>query len=241
MTFYTFLSRYYKQLFPLNTRAAAFIQGLCRKGGCILDAGCGDGALVTYLKAQGLEARGFDLDEAMIANARKGLDAPDIFRTGHLKDAAGLYGGEGPFDLVSCLGNTFVHVPPGEQIDFLKQLRKLLAPAGILVLQSLNYENILYRNLPFPVMERPACRFVREYREKKGPGGGPWVFNTILEDKATGRVYENRLDHYPVWKDSLDVWMELCGFASWEFYGSWEGGPLDKTGLPFILVARNPS
>lgn len=98
--------------------------------GVICDMGCGPGQIARYLHDRGVEVCGVDLSLAMVERAR-GLN-PDIsFRRGDMLALAGIaddsYGGVAAF-------YSIIHVPRPALRQALAELKRVLRPAGVLLL-----------------------------------------------------------------------------------------------------------
>ncbi|HWT03393.1 MAG TPA: class I SAM-dependent methyltransferase [Pyrinomonadaceae bacterium] len=97
--------------------------------GPICDMGCGPGQTARYLHTRGVEACGVDLSPEMVRHARR-LN-PDIpFQQGDmlaLSDAADeTYGGVAAF-------YSLIHVPRPRLVEALGELKRVLRPAGTLL------------------------------------------------------------------------------------------------------------
>ena len=96
----------------------------------ILDAGCGTGGLLHFLRDRGYwNLKGFDLScEAVDWCRRHDLDV----RQGNLTDIADLYGEESAEVIVS--NYTLYFFNKREQEDVMEQCRRVLKPGGLLIL-----------------------------------------------------------------------------------------------------------
>ena len=131
---YASVSRQYIELFDGDWGAhevdAAFLrQHLARSPGPVLDLGCGPGYWTAHLHALGVEVTGIDMVPEFVDHARArhpGLD----FRLGAMTEV------DVPEHSVAGLLSWFstIHVPPAELAAVLAGFRRLLAPAGTLVL-----------------------------------------------------------------------------------------------------------
>ncbi len=97
--------------------------------GPVCDVGCGPGQVARYLRDRGVETCGVDLSAEMVRQAR--LLNPDIpFAQGDMLDLAGVadgsYGGVAAFYSV-------LHVPRESVVKALGELRRVLAPGGVLL------------------------------------------------------------------------------------------------------------
>lgn len=92
-----------------------------------LDYGCGSGGFVSYLRAQGIDAWGFDQGRAVER-------LPESFP---LLREADLAARSGSFDVVSAI-EVIEHIP--DPIAALRQIRRLMKPGGVLLLTTGNAE-----------------------------------------------------------------------------------------------------
>ena len=244
MDFYTILSEYYEEIFPQSQDSLDFIKRRVPSGSTLLDAGCGTGSMVRQLRRSEIAAMGFDLDESMIGEAISklsseapfpGSDNPSVFKSGNLTDMAQLYG-DMVFDSVICLGNTLIHIPFNLQFQFLQDAAKMLKTGGSLILQILNYNNIMDEGMTFPLIETKHCLFRRRY--EAGPAEGMLYFMTELEEKETGRVFENSIIHYPLMPETLMAALSMSGFAEWDTFGSYSEAAAVSGQLPLIVTAQ---
>ena len=109
------------------------------KGRRVLDAACGEGYGTAMLAAAGAEsAHGVDIDEATVgaAGAKYGLEFTRA-------DVAALPFGDASFDLVVSF-ETLEHVPDAARA--IGELRRVLAPGGLLVASTPNSDRYLVEN-----------------------------------------------------------------------------------------------
>ncbi|MEU5096504.1 class I SAM-dependent methyltransferase [Streptomyces sp. NPDC020996] len=112
---------------------ARFCAALVPAGARVLDAGCGTGRVMIRLAELGYECVGVDLDESMLAVARK--QAPDLpwFHTDLTGFDPALLGIAADFDLVVAAGNVFPLLAAGTEATVVKRLAAALRPGGLLV------------------------------------------------------------------------------------------------------------
>lgn len=112
---------------------ASFVAALVEPGARVLDAGCGTGRVGVRLDEIGFEVTGVDVDESMLAVARR--TAPQV--PWHRADLASLtaadLGGSSGFDLVVMAGNVVPLLAPGTVGRAVSALVALLRPGGVLV------------------------------------------------------------------------------------------------------------
>ena len=94
----------------------------------VLDGGCGTGRVGIELARHGVEVVGVDLDESMLATARRA--APQL--TWVRADLASLDLGR-TVDLVVLAGNVVLFTPPGTEAALVAGCARHLDPGGLLV------------------------------------------------------------------------------------------------------------
>jgi SAM-dependent methyltransferase len=100
----------------------------------VLDAGCGTGRVAIELVRRGITAVGVDLDDAMLATARR--KGPGV--EWHHLDLATLdlrddQGARRQFDAVVAAGNVIIFLRPGSEPEVVARLADHLAPGGRLI------------------------------------------------------------------------------------------------------------
>jgi SAM-dependent methyltransferase len=117
--------------------ARYFEKTLPRKGR-VLEAGCGVGQYVAYLRSKGIPIEGLDFSESAIALAK--LNFPDLpVRVGDLRriDAP-----DGAFDAILCFG-VIEHFENGPD-EIMKELKRVLSANGRLYI-SVPYDSLSFR------------------------------------------------------------------------------------------------
>jgi len=94
----------------------------------VLDAGCGTGRVGRELARRGIGVVGVDLDDVMLATARR--KAPPI--EWHTADLAAVDLGR-QFDAVVAAGNVMIFLTPGTEPQVLANLARHLVPGGLLI------------------------------------------------------------------------------------------------------------
>lgn len=112
---------------------ASFVAALLAPGGRVLDAGCGTGRVGVRLDELGYHVVGADVDESMLAVARR--TAPQV--PWHRADLASLTAadldGADDFDLAVMAGNVVPLLAPGTVGRAVSALVALLRPGGLVV------------------------------------------------------------------------------------------------------------
>jgi SAM-dependent methyltransferase len=124
--------------------------------GSALDLACGTGVLCRIMKENGIESRGMDFSEGMIAIAR--AESPEI-----PYDVADMtvYRPDAQFDLVTCTGDALNHIPALPDLGrIFENVYAYLAPGGYFIFDLLD-ENEISTEEPFDLQfdEHISARF----------------------------------------------------------------------------------
>ena len=237
MKFYQAIAKYYDQIFPLNLAQIPFTLnaiGPQSKKLSILDVGCATGNFAVALRNTGADVTAIDLDSTMIQLAQK--KAPDInFFVLNMLEISEFFQ-TFQFDIISCYGNTLVHLESENQINsFLRQTRAQLKSGGKLLLQILNYDFILDAGIThLPLIENEYLRFERSYRQLES---NKLAFDTRLLLKNTNEILENSVSLIPLRQLELEKLLRECGFSTSAFYNNFSRTAVDRT-LPLIAEAE---
>jgi SAM-dependent methyltransferase len=94
----------------------------------VLDAGCGTGRVARELARRGLDVAGVDIDEELLATARR--KAPDL--EWRLEDLTTVDFGR-TFEAVVAPGNVIIFLTPGTEAAVIANIARHLAPGGVLI------------------------------------------------------------------------------------------------------------
>jgi len=136
-----------------------FVTDALRNRNCknVLDAACGTGVDSIMLLEEGFDLTSIDLSDKMLKVALKtrwdrrkepAFDAWDIEEANWLTLPEDVPG-EGQFDAVICMGNSFAHLPLMDEMKesshlmALRNFSNMLKPGGVLVIDHRNYDHIL--------------------------------------------------------------------------------------------------
>lgn len=137
---YHLLSQYYDQLFKFNPKLKDFLFPYATKAGHALDLGCGTGRLTDVIDQLGMHVKGIDLDPHMIEIARRKyphLEFKSEDMIEYMKNPSQTY------DLITCFGNTIVHLEQDLLNQLFTQVSLLLNKHKYFIIQLLNYQKIL--------------------------------------------------------------------------------------------------
>jgi SAM-dependent methyltransferase len=155
---------YYRQIFEVEERhwwyrgmrtisAALLGSRLTRPGQRLLDAGCGTGGFLGWVKARSefASVAGVDIGSAAIELARTRLPAADL-RAAPLR---ALPSEDGSFDLV-VTNDVLQHISEEDVDQSLRELRRVLAPGGTLFLRTNGARRIRCERDDWRAYDRPT-------------------------------------------------------------------------------------
>ena len=163
-------------------RLLAFLQPRTPPRASLLDVGCAAGLFVREAVDRGFDATGCDYSEAAIAYGKEHFGVKIIRSIAELIDAP-----DNQYDVVTIL-HVIEHLP--DPLKVLRELRRVLKPGGLLLLETVNYRAHyeIEKHLKFLI---PIYGFLTHRK------GLPWV----------------PFDHLYHWSpQSLERAMEMAGF-----------------------------
>ncbi len=244
MSFYESIATWYDYIFPVSPLQISFVQtkmeGLGGKE--LLDVGCGTGNLSIQLANEGANVTGLDLDVQMLDVARgkaKNLSNVRFMQSDMLKLKD--HFAPASLDGIVCFGNTLVHLlKPGEVRKFFRQCHEILKPSGVVLLQMINYDNVLDNDLQgLPSIENDQIRFDREYQLREQDE--LINFKTLLTVKESGKTIKSSVVLQPLRRELLTQILEDTGFGIVDLYGSFEMSVFMPSSLPFVAEIRPTS
>lgn len=234
MAFYTRISGYYNEIFPLNKAQVNFVNELGVKGLNILDIGCGTGNLSAVLAEGANSVVAIDINNEMLEIARHKAQRSNVkFEKTSMLQLESKYDPD-QFDTVLCFGNTLVHLTDIELIkSFIKQVRQVLKHNGKFLFQIINYDNVIDNNLKgLPTIENDKVRFERKYTFNQN---GLIEFETILIIKETMDTISNCVELYPLRKDGVENILGNSGFSEINSYSSFKKDPYNPNSIPLVF------
>lgn len=238
MAFYEELMQYYEDVFPLTPLKIHWMKTLIagRSTETLLDVGCATGAFCHALASAMKSVDGFDLDPSMIEKAQEQYSAANVrFRQGDMLETCKVFDGAA-YDVITCFGNTFVHVEQSRLKEVFDSIRSCLKEDGLFVGQILNYDTVLDKPVKvLPLIDNERITFERYYDWKNEHA---IEFTTVLTEKRTSKVFRNVIDLYPIRKGSLEYLLKQAGFTAIRFYKNYKGEPAVGEHLPLIFVAE---
>jgi SAM-dependent methyltransferase len=213
-----------------------------------LEVGCGAGRILGYVAQLGGEAHGIDISPAMVEHCRSRYPAAHT----HVGDLADIgRTAEGPFDAVLALDNVLDVFDDAERRRVLADLKRLLAPDGLVIFSSHNLAYVdrgapdrnaatsggRLRGLLGEVMSRPPSNLARAVaripgrrrnRKRLGPLQRRGDSYAIINDSA----HDYALLHYYIGRDDQARQLQETGYELLEC--------LDADGQPVGAGEPNP-
>lgn len=226
MDFYSNLSYYYDEVFPLDNNKVLFLKEAFQDKNNILDIGCATGAYVKALSDEGFNVLGIDLDQDMIKLAKKKY--PDLqFKVLDMMDLK-----DEKYDGIYCIGNTLVHIQDINKA--ITNFEKSLNHKGVLVIQILNYDRILNEKITtLPLIKNDKLTFIRNYEFNKDYLN----FHTTLVVKDNSYASTTKL--YPFRYHDLCNILKNNGFMDINAYNGFTKTPFNiRESFALVITAR---
>ena len=222
MSFYQQIAPFYHHIFKINANQVNFIKLSIPKTDCkILDIGCGIGTLSFELTNNYTNVLGIDMDAEMIRVASQKMEKSKSIQFQQISMLKlNTIIDENSVDGIVCFGNTLVHLNSLDEIaDFLQQSKAILKSNEKLLLQIVNYDKILTKNIrQLPLIENDEIIFERNYCYHKTEN--KIDFNTRLTVKSTQEIVENSIELLPLLKQELAFLLNKAGFVNCNYYGN---------------------
>jgi len=240
MDFYSRISDYYNDIFPLNNAQVTFVMSYLYedvKSQNLLDIGCGTGLLSIGLSDYFDSISAIDTNEKMLEIARQSAGSKSInFDRISMLDIDTRFE-EMSFDTALCFGNTIVHLQNMEEIEqFFKKVRFVLKKGGMFLFQLINYNFVLDSNLKgLPTIENEKIKFERNYSVDEN---GMIDFSTTLTIKETGEKLNNSVKLFPARRNQITNILHSAGFKHVKSYSSFAKHEYNPNSLPLVFECQ---
>ncbi|MGI6553864.1 MAG: class I SAM-dependent methyltransferase [Bacillota bacterium] len=238
--FYDEIAQYYDLVFPAGKAQISFLMETAgRPQKSILDIACGTGAYALELAKAGYFVTAVDLDAEMIDILKKktleeSLETKINPIQGNMLELPQRL--KAKYELAFCIGNSLVHLDGEKEIEeFLSGIKSLLVDSGHLVIQIINYDRVLEKNiksLPTIEVKDKELKFHRLYRYDAKIN--KIFFKTILE--VPGNVIENEIPLYPLVSDDLETLLQKSGFTDIQVFGDFQKTKFQKDSSYSLVV-----
>ncbi len=239
MGFYQSIAQYYDLIFIDYLAKQKFTQlFLTKKADKMLDIGCSTGKLASLLASEQLGIEAIDLDGEMIeyasakhANKHVNYQVMDMLAMGDNFSPAS-------FDIITCYGNTLVHLDNYAEVDeLLKQASKLLKKGGYFLIQMINYDRIIDEQVTsLPTIDNQNVRFVRDYQHLATEG--KINFLTQLTIKSTNKVITNQVKLLTLHSLKLEEMLKNNNFCGVKMYADWQRKPACYDAVSLIISCQ---
>ncbi len=235
MLFYKKISSYYDKIFPLNKITEEFLAKEFSESKKILDLACGDGKYTDVLADEKRFVSGVDLDRGMLEAAKEkyGSNPNAEFLEGDMLELSKIFTKD-EFDGIFCIGNSLVHLTSQDLIErFIKETHVILKNNGKFIVQIINYDRILDKNIDFlPAIKNDGIEFIRNYHREEN--SRIIDFHTIL--KTPEGDIESHQDLYSIRKEELVNLFTSNGFSIESEYSSFGKDSWNEDSLQSIFV-----
>lgn len=241
MSFYEKISKYYDDIFPVSKEKVNFLMSFLENPPKkVIDIGCGTGGYSLELARRGCEVTAADLDDKMLDKLRRNSVESklniEVLNENMLNLSKSV---NEKYDLAFCIGNSLVHLDGKKQIgNFFKQIRGLINKDGKLIIQIINYDRVIkkdIKSLPNIENNELGLKFIRLYNYIKDKN--EVLFKTVLEIK--GERMESEIRLYPLLSEDIERLLKESGFNKVKLFGDFKGNNYDKeNSYALVVVAQ---
>jgi SAM-dependent methyltransferase len=234
----------------LNPAAAdtAFYVALAESAGHVVDLGCGTGLLACELAMRGYRVTGIDPSPCMLQVARH---RPEGKRVTWIEGDAGALAFVGPVDLLLMTGHVAqVFLDESALRATLAAARRAVRQGGRIAFESRHPAARAWETWTPEASRRRVQTaeggVVDVWHERQERAAAPdpltdgrVAFTTHYRFGENGGETIEARSELRFWtRDELNRLLNQAGFARIDWYGDWNGAPLDDTSREMIAVAR---
>ncbi|MCT4614374.1 MAG: class I SAM-dependent methyltransferase [Marinifilaceae bacterium] len=228
MKLYDDISEYYREIFPVADSLKNFFKSLAKPNydKTLLDVGCGTGDFIFNISDYYSSLVGVDIDKSMLSIAKKRQKTNSSFVNSSMLNLERNFNNQ-TFDIISCIGNTLVHLNNIDEINStFKQMAGLMSNNSCLIIQIINYDRIVDNKINFlPTIETQNLIFKREYElvdESRSV-----IFNTLLKEKSGKFQKSNSIKLLTLRLNELKALAEYNGLGVESVYSGFDKANFD--------------
>ena len=205
-------------------------------GARILDVPCGWGRHTALFAEAGLDAFGADISTDLLARAEPGTRP----RSAHYAaaDLRMLPFADASFDaVINVFTSLGLFLDDAEDIRALIEARRVLAPDGALLLESMHRDEVIAAYAERDRWRLPdgtEIRVRRRFDPVRGISHERWRWRSRDGTEQGEKRHALRLRT----ATEIDGLLRAAGFADIAYYGDWDGSPLTHDAERLIAVAR---
>jgi glycine/sarcosine N-methyltransferase len=235
MSFYNTLATHYSNIFPINeNHLSLFSSVIDKKSMKGLDIGCATGILTEALQRFIPTMIGIDLSETMIDVAKRINHNMIEFKVMDMTKIASEFNPQ-TFNVITCLGNTLVHVNHEQVKKLINDTHACLKPDGQFIIQTVNYDLILKeRKTSLPSIVNVKIEFHRHYSFINN--NSKVIFNANLVDLDSNESFHDETVLYPFTHSQIKEWLIETGFIITHEFGAWNMIPYDSNSSPSLII-----
>lgn len=225
------------------SREGPFIANILSRAGAgrVLDCGCGIGRHVIWLRKNGFDAHGSDLNPIHIEKARETARRESPGAGFFLEDMMELSGREdGSFDAVTSLGNTLSSLGREGAGRAFAAFHRVLKPGGVLIGQVLNYQSFNREDrseVRSAIIDRAEVVYVKTFHFEEDRL--LMVINVLSKEGEKWEAMVHSTNMYFLNREYMEDTLAKSGFGEIEIYGSLSGDPFENgKSRDLIFVGR---
>lgn len=243
MEFFSNLTEYYDELFPVTDSLKSFFSNLlenCSKPAKILHIGCGTGTFDFDLAKKGCNVTGIDANKSLVNSAslkhRMQLLSIRFFNLSTKEMTHFL--GKNFYNIIFCDNNRLSFLKTRESLSaFFEDCTQLLTKDGILVLQFENFELLNTQNsIEFP--KKSSIRAELSTIVQKTSKNQTVITQKInISKNKTIPILENE-PILPITQQDIIFYGKKFGFSQIQFYSDYNCSPLTKDSYELICILK---
>ncbi|MFB3894918.1 MAG: class I SAM-dependent methyltransferase [bacterium] len=211
----------------------------------VLDCACATGRHAIEFAKQGYSVVGSDISFEMLEqaqqNAKKSKFDLDFVQADFRKLTEYI---PCQFDAIICTGNSIVQLPHEKDLgSTLRQMRKVLNPKGILIIQILNFKKLMMQDiamLPLRTVKdgKKEFLYLRIYQFPNKKSAQLQVI-TLTKQQQHWSMHPHTTPMLAVAKPKFQQLLRAAGFHKCYFYGDFKFSPFSEhTSSDLIIVAQ---